>query len=157
MIISRTSQYAIQALIYIATQDAGKLVLNREIAERLNVPAPYLAKIMQQLCRGGVLDSFRGRSGGFCLRYEASQINLMQILLETEGPDFTNGCVLGLKRCSDETACPMHSRWTPIKQHILDLLHEQTLDKLAHAVIIGKYRITDISLYLTDSLEFSPA
>lgn len=157
MIISRTSQYAVQALIYIATQETGKLVLNREIAERLNVPAPYLAKIMQQLCRGGVLDSFRGRSGGFCLKTDASQINLMQILLETEGHEFTKGCVLGLKRCSDETACPMHSRWMPIKQHILDLLQDQTLDKLAHAVINGKYRISDISLYLTDSLELSPA
>lgn len=152
MIISRTSQYAIQALIYVATHAPGHLVLNREIAERLNVPAPYLAKIMQELCRGGLLDSTRGQSGGFRLRLEASQINIMQILCVTEGVDFTKGCVLGLKKCSDETACPMHAKWTPIKQGILDLLQEQTLEKLAHAVKVGKYRISDTALYLADSI-----
>lgn len=150
MILSRTSQYAIQALIYVATQESGRLVLSREIAERLDVPAPYLAKIMQQLCRGGILDSSRGRGGGFCLNTQASQVSLMQILLVTEGADFTNGCVLGLKQCSDETACPMHERWMPIKQQVLELLQYQTLDKLADAVVTGKYRISDIPFYLTD-------
>lgn len=148
MIISRTSQYAIQALIYIATQQQNIPVLNREIATRLNVPAPYLAKIMQNLCRGGLLNSFRGRLGGFTLRSNPSDIRLMDVLKVTEGAEFTHGCVLGLKLCSDETACPMHARWTPIKQHILDLLHDQSLDKLAEAVVIGKYRLSDIPAFL---------
>lgn len=120
-------------------------VLNREIAERLNVPAPYLAKIMQNLCRGGLLNSFRGRQGGFMLREDPSRIDLMTILCMTEGPEFSQGCVLGLKRCSDETACPMHQRWSPIKQGIIDLLQDQTLEKLAEAVVVGKYRLSDIS------------
>jgi Rrf2 family protein len=148
MIISRTSQYAIQALIYIATQGQTQPILNREIASRLNVPAPYLAKIMQNLCRGGLLSSFRGRQGGFTLRADPSRIDLMSILNVTEGAEFTQGCVLGLKRCSDETACPMHHRWAPIKQGIIDLLQGQTLDKLAEAVVVGKYRLADIPAFL---------
>jgi len=152
MIISRTSQYAIQALIYIATQEQDQPILNREIAARLNVPAPYLAKIMQSLCRGGLLNSFRGRLGGFTLRTDSSKINLMSVLRVTEGVEFTQGCVLGLKLCSDETACPMHLRWTPIKQHIIDLLHEQTLDKLADAVLVGKYRLSDLHVFLPSEL-----
>lgn len=152
MIISRTSQYAIQALIYIATQAQDQPILNREIAARLNVPAPYLAKIMQHLCRGGLLNSFRGRLGGFILRTTPSQISLMKVLSLTEGAAFTQGCVLGLKLCSDETACPMHARWTPIKQHIIDLLNEQTLDKLAEAVVIGKYRLSDMHAFLPSEL-----
>lgn len=148
MIISRTSQYAIQALIYIATQDQNQPVLNREIASKLSVPAPYLAKILQNLCRGGLLNSYRGRLGGFTLSADSSQIDLMSILHVTEGVQFTEGCVLGLKRCSDETACPMHNQWKPIKQTIIELLHEQTLNKLAEAVLIGKYRISDIHEFL---------
>ncbi len=144
MILSRTSQYAIQALIYIATQPRGEPVLNREIAAHLGVPSAYLAKIMQNLCKGNLLYSFRGRLGGFCLREEAEKTDLMQVLLLTEGKGFTEDCVLGLKVCSDETACPMHVRWKPIKEKIVSMLHDQTLETLAIAVQSGKYRITDL-------------
>lgn len=144
MILSRTSQYAIQALIYIATQPRGEPVLNREIAEHLDVPSAYLAKIMQNLCKGNLLYSFRGRLGGFCLREDAEKTDLMQVLILTEGSGFTDDCVLGLKVCSDETACPMHARWKPIKEKVVSMLHEQTLEKLALAVQSGKYRITDL-------------
>lgn len=144
MILSRTSQYAIQALIYIATQPRGEPVLNRKISDYLDVPSAYLAKIMQSLCKGNLLYSFRGRLGGFCLREGAEKTDLMQILALTEGPRFTEDCLLGLKVCSDETACPMHTKWKPIKQKVVALLREQTLEKLAAAVISGKYRLTDL-------------
>jgi len=137
MILSRTSQYATQALIYLATQPPGEPILNRAIAEHLGVPPPYLAKIMQNLCKGDMVSSFRGRLGGFCLREGAEKTTIMQILALIEGAGFIDDCVLGLKVCSDETACPMHSRWKP-------LLKEQTLEKLALSVQSGKYRITDL-------------
>ncbi len=144
MILSRTSQYAIQALIFIATQPKGQPVLNREIAGYLNVPPAYLAKIMQSLCKGNLLYSFRGRLGGFCLREGAEKTDLLQVLAITEGPGFAQDCVLGLKVCSDATACPMHAKWKPIKQKVLALLQEQTLEKLARAVQTGRYRLTDL-------------
>jgi Rrf2 family transcriptional regulator, iron-sulfur cluster assembly transcription factor len=144
MILSRTSQYAIQALIYIATQPRGEPVLNRKIADYLDVPSAYLAKIMQSLCKGNLVYSFRGRLGGFCLREGAEKTDLMQILTLTEGAGFTEDCLLGLKVCSDETACPMHTKWKPIKLKVVALLSEQTLEKLAAAVISGKYRLTDL-------------
>ncbi len=144
MVLSRTSQYAVQALIYIATQPPGEPVLNRDIAERLNVPAAYLAKILQNLCKQGLLDSFRGRLGGFCLREGMHKTNLMQVLLLTEGPDFTKSCILGLKECSDATACPMHFKWIPVKKKIISLLQGMTLEELARAVQTGKYRLSDL-------------
>jgi Rrf2 family protein len=144
MVLSRTSQYAVQALIYMATQPAGEPVLNRDIATRLNVPVAYLAKILQNLCKQGVLNSFRGRLGGFCLREGMQQTTLMHILLLTEGPEFTQSCILGLKECSDATACPLHYKWIPVKAKILALLNEMKLDELAKAVLTGKYRLADL-------------
>jgi len=148
MILSRTSQYAIQALIYIATRPPGEPILNRKVAEYLGVPTAYLAKIMQSLCRGNLLYSYLGRQGGFCLREGGEKTDLMQIISLIEGADFTDNCVLGLKTCSDETACPVHSKWKPIKEKIIALLHEQTLDRLAAAVQSGKYRIRDLPMAL---------
>ena len=144
MILSRTSQYAVQALIYMATQSSATPVLNKDIAARLGVPAPYLAKILQGLAKGNLLTSSRGRLGGFCLREEGNKITLMQILQLTEGPAFTESCLLGLKKCSDETACPLHSRWVPVKIKIIDMLQDTTLGKLAKAVETGKYRLADV-------------
>lgn len=153
MILSRTSQYAVQALIYMATQPSATPVLNKEISSQLGVPAPYLAKILQSLAKGNLLFSFRGRLGGFCLRESSDKINLMQILLLTEGPAFTQSCLLGLKECSDETACPLHSRWLPVKKKIIDLLQDTTLEKLARAVESGKYRLADIPAQLFDRIK----
>jgi Rrf2 family protein len=144
MILSRTSQYAVQALIYMATQPLDSPILNKDIASKLNVPAPYLAKILQSLAKGNLLYSFRGRLGGFCLKEDGPKMTLMDILLLTEGPAFTQSCLLGLKKCSDETACPVHFRWVPVKEKIIGLLKETSLDKLAKAVQSGKYRISDL-------------
>lgn len=151
MILSRTSQYAIQALILVATQPPGVPVLIRTVAERLKVPSPYLAKIMQGLARGKLIYTFRGRQGGVCLREGGEETDLMQILTLIEGPDLTENCVLGLKICGDQTACPMHAQWKPIKNKIVTLLTGQTLGKLAAAVQSGKYRLTDLPFAVLDS------
>jgi len=70
--------------------------------------------------------------------------DLMHILTLTEGVGFTQDCVLGLKVCSDATACPMHNKWKPIKEKVVAMLQEQTLEKLAKAVQSGKYRLSDL-------------
>lgn len=150
MILSRTSQYAIQALIFVATRPRGVPVLIRTVAEHLDVPPPYLAKIMQSLSRGKLVYSFRGRQGGVCLSEGGENTDLMQILTLIEGPGLTDNCVLGLKVCGDDTACPMHTQWNPIKTRIVKLLTQQTLGKLAAAVQSGKYRLTELPFALLE-------
>ncbi len=151
MILSRTSQYAIQSLIFMATQPRGVPVLIRTVAEHLGVPPPYLAKIMQNLSRGKLIHSFRGRQGGVCLSEGGENTDLMQILTLIEGPGLTDNCVLGLKVCGDETACPVHTQWKPIKTRIVNLLNQQTLGKLAAAVQSGKYRLTELPFAMLES------
>lgn len=144
MIFSRTSQYTIQALIYLATQPVGQSALNHEIARKLGVPPAYLAKILQGLCRQQILDSTRGRRGGFSLHEGAERTNLLDIVLLTEGSRVDRECLLGLKTCGDETACPMHRKWKPIKHKMLAYLGRVTLTQLAKAVRSGQYRLSDL-------------
>jgi Rrf2 family protein len=144
MIFSRTSQYAIQALIYLATQPDGELVLSRDIAHKLGVPSAYLAKILKDLSRAQLLHSFRGRNGGFSLRSGAGKSNLLDILLLMDGPRVDRECLLGLKACQDETACPLHRKWKPVKKDILACLGNITLINLAMAVQSGQYRLCDL-------------
>lgn len=144
MLISRTGQYAIQALVYMGLQGAGSFVNVQDLAKNLDVPAAYLAKVMQVLGHHGLVISTRGRTGGFRLGMAAEDINLMQVLSLVEGEKFHHECLLGLKQCGDETACPMHTKWKPIKTELLEVLESQSIALLALAVSEGKYRLTDI-------------
>ncbi len=144
MILSRTSQYALQALIFVATQPGGSAVMNRSIASYLRVPPAYLAKILRLLCKEGLLQSARGRQGGFVLEPGAEKTSLLTVVSLIEGTGFTEDCVLGLKVCEDKTACPMHFQWKPVKERVTALLREQTVEALAQAVRGGRYRIADL-------------
>jgi Rrf2 family iron-sulfur cluster assembly transcriptional regulator len=149
MILSRTSQYAIQALIYLTTRPAGQSVLCRDIATELGVPSPYLAKVLQNLCHERFLDSTRGRNGGFSLGHGVENINLLDIVMATEGHRIERECLLGHKACQDSTACPMHRKWKMIKEDILTCLRGVTLFHLAKAVQSGQYRLVDLPQALT--------
>ncbi|MDR2875739.1 MAG: Rrf2 family transcriptional regulator [Methylobacillus sp.] len=144
MLLTHTSQYAIQSLVYIALNGTEGPQLSREIAAKLGAPSAYLSKILQTMCKGGLLHSHRGRLGGFSLTRSPASLSLIQIVNITEGASFTTECLLGLKQCSDETACPMHPIWKPIKEHIIQMLESQTLASVADAVREGKYRLTDL-------------
>ena len=148
MIFSRTSQYAIQALIYLGTQPYGRPVLNREIAQKLGVPPAYLAKVLQVLCREHLLDSSRGRHGGFRLCDGAEKASLLDLMRLIEGSRVDRECLLGHKECGDATACPMHRKWKPVKQEILRFLGHVTVTELAKAVRKGRYRLSDLPLAL---------
>lgn len=145
MLISRTSQYAIQALICLSLHGDGRRSSVRDLARWLDVPSPYLAKILQTLCRDGLLDSSRGRQGGFGLRTSAAELSLLQVLAATEGEQFGKECLLGLKQCGDDSACPMHATWKPVKERLLAMLEAQTLASLAAAVGQGECRLTDLA------------
>jgi Rrf2 family protein len=141
MILSRTSEYALQALIYLAAQPNGAAVLNRDVARYLGVPAPYLAKILKEFVKHRLLVSYKGRGGGYAIHPAAFEVSIRTIVELTEGRDAFEGCLLGLKVCSDATACPVHHSWSPLKTGVLALLGKQTIGSMADAVRAGRYRV----------------
>lgn len=76
MLISRTTDYAIRAAVLLAREKGGGFMLAREIARQEKIPAYFLAKILQDLARHGVLTSSRGPGGGFRLGMPAGDITL---------------------------------------------------------------------------------
>jgi Rrf2 family protein len=144
MLISKTSQYAIQAMIYLATLEPQTRATANDIARQLGLPSSYLSSIMPLLTRQKLAKSTPGPTGGFSLGRDADSINLMQILSITEGTEFTQQCLLGFKACDPASKCPVHDRWQPVKTKILAFLEKQTLKMLGDAVKSGKYRIHDL-------------
>ncbi|MCH8327701.1 MAG: Rrf2 family transcriptional regulator [Candidatus Marinimicrobia bacterium] len=132
MIYSKSAEYAIQAMIYLAEQDGDRLSMVSEIAEDHNIPRHFLAKLVQTLTRHHLIKSFRGRKGGIRLARSADKITLLQVVHAIEGPPPENEmCVIGLDICSDDACCPLHSKWKYIKEEVRATLHHQTLKELA--------------------------
>src|SRR2546428_11545511 len=85
MSYSRSAEYAIRSFVFLARIPDGKFAMARHIAEEEKIPAYFLAKILQELTRRGLLRSSKGPSGGFCLRVPASQIKLLDLVEALDG------------------------------------------------------------------------
>lgn len=134
--ISRSSEYAIRALTYLAQQDDDTTFhLAREMAEHLDIPAPFLGKILQPLVTRGILSSQRGRNGGFRLAHPPSEVTLFQIVDAQEHLGRSRQCFLGQAECSDERACPMHAYWKDASELFLARLANTTLSDLVRFVV----------------------
>jgi len=108
--ISRSSEYAIRALTYLAQNRDGFRLAN-EMAGALGIPAPFLGKVLQPLVSRGVLQSQRGRNGGFRLARAPEEITLFEVVDAEEHLGGVRQCFLGQAECTDERACPLHDYW----------------------------------------------
>lgn len=130
MILAQPTKYGLRAILYVARRDP-ELSQSKEIAEALGIPHHYLAKILQDLSKRGILTSTKGRGGGFRLARPADRITLLKVVETLEGDSFVGGCVLGLAECSDENACPLHQQWSEIKNEILKMFVSESVMELA--------------------------
>lgn len=132
MLYSKSAEYAIQAMIYLAEHETRGLAMVSTIAEAYDIPRHFLAKLVQSLTRDHLIKSFRGRNGGIKLARPAEKITLLQVIHAIEGPPpEPEMCVIGLDVCSDDVACPLHKQWRHIKDLVEETLHNQTLADLA--------------------------
>lgn len=129
MLLTRSGEYALQALIYIA-EHGDRPVRASEIARALDVPRNYLSKLLHQLARAGVLQSGRGPRGGFALAEPAAALSLKRALDPIEADRIESRCLLGRPSCSDADPCPAHAGWKGLREHIAGFLENTTLADL---------------------------
>jgi Rrf2 family transcriptional regulator, iron-sulfur cluster assembly transcription factor len=134
MIYSRSTEYAIRALIPLAQSPEGKFVMAKTLAEQENIPSHFLAKILQQLARKGLLRSSKGPMGGFCLRLPAEKIRIYDIVDALDGLQPFQLCIGGYGECPEDDHCPMHEGWMALHQAILDFLKKNTIGDLVQAL-----------------------
>jgi len=133
-VLSNTSKYAIRAAIYIALHSKnGEKIDIRTISKELDMPYPFLAKILQVLARHKILQSSKGPNGGFSLGRNAETISLYEIVTVIDGSDIFDKCLISLRSCHEENIpCPIHDTFAPIREEIKQLFRSQTLESLSH-------------------------
>lgn len=134
MIYSRSAEYAIRAFVHLAQVPDGKFAMVKQIAEQEGIPGHFLAKILQQLARKGLLRSSKGPTGGFCLRGPSNEISLIQIVEALDGLQDYQKCVSGLAECTDDAPCGMHDSWKLLRSRIMDYLEQTTIADLTAAL-----------------------
>ena len=128
---SNTAKYAIKACLYLAVKsnEERKLVI-KDIAEPINVPMAYIAKILQVLSKKDIISSTRGPKGGFYLTQGQLQTKVMQIIEAVDGEERLNSCLLSLEKCNSDNPCSLHHLVYEEKHKIKQRLEHTTLLKI---------------------------
>ncbi len=142
---SKATEYALRATIYIAKKSTEeKKISIAEIADAIDSPQSFTAKILQSLTKDNkVVSSVRGPNGGFYLTEKAKKLPVISILRAMSEDDILEKCVLGLKKCSEVTPCPMHFQYKPIKQELIKLFASKTIQQLANEFKEGEMYINN--------------
>ena len=137
---SKACEHAIKAMIFIAQiSKVGRRAGVKEIAENIDAPQHFIAKILQDLCRKGVLQSMKGPNGGFYLEQADFNTSLAKIVKAVDGDKLYDICVLGLKACSHKNPCPVHHEYVDIKKNIILMLEKNTIEDFNEKMDSGKY------------------
>jgi Rrf2 family protein len=133
--LSATCKYGIRAILFIASKPDQKTNTGlKEISEKLKIPQPYLAKILQILARKKILHSSKGPHGGFYLLIPAAKLTLMDIIDAIDGRNFFDSCYVTGERCNfdkpDQGRCVLHNDLRQEKEQLERFFSSKTVVEL---------------------------
>jgi Rrf2 family transcriptional regulator, iron-sulfur cluster assembly transcription factor len=129
--LTRGTDYGARGVIYLAKQPMDAVALVGDIAREEGVSESYLAKILQDLAKGGILRSHRGAKGGFSLARPPEQITLRDIVELIEGPIALCRCLASWESCDIMDTCALHPVMRRAQDQMLSVLESTTLRDLA--------------------------
>ena len=129
--MSKTCVHALAAVAALARLDPGAYAGAGDIAREIGAPPNYLGKLLKTLADAGLLESQKGKGGGFRLARASAKIHLLEVVERIEHVDRWSGCILSGGRCSGKDPCPAHERWARVRDAYLEFLTDTTVADLA--------------------------
>jgi len=131
MQLSKSSQYAIRILAYMADHQNSELMNATYLSETLLIPYKFLTKIMTELVKANLIISIRGREGGYAFAKPPSEIIVDEILHIFHDSIKDEECVLGIGFCNGMCKCALHDQWMEPKILMQKMFRESTLEAIA--------------------------
>lgn len=132
--LSAKSQYAFRALTLLVEQYRQGPVLIAEISRRKKIPRKFLENILLELRKAGILDSKKGKGGGYFLKQPPSKVKMATVIRLVNGPIALLPCVSlhFYERCRqcDEGNCGLHDMMAEVRDATLGILEHRTLQDL---------------------------
>jgi Rrf2 family transcriptional regulator, iron-sulfur cluster assembly transcription factor len=129
--LSNSCRYGIRAVIYLASQPSDLKVGIKQISSDLDLPTPFLAKILQQLAKQKILSSSKGPHGGFSLLKDAKNITLLDIVNTIDGSDTFTTCVMYKGTCEgvgeERKVCPLHDDYEKTRNQLITLFGNRSI------------------------------
>jgi Rrf2 family protein len=118
MRLTRAGEYGVRCILHLAAQPPGTVVKRREIADRMDIPYPFLGKIGPTLAAAGILRIAQGTKGGYALRKPAEDISLLEVVEALDGAILLNDCLMGEGVCRRSPTCPVHEVWAEARDNL---------------------------------------
>src|SRR5690242_5512015 len=134
--LSRKTKYAINALVYLARESKdGEPVQISRIAESENIPRKFLEAILLDLKHAGMLNSRKGKTGGYYLQKTPKEINIADVMRLFDGPIALLPCVAykyyeKCDECIDEEACGIRAVFSDVRSETVKMLKKATLAEI---------------------------
>ncbi len=132
--LSKKTQYALQALSYMVEKKSESPILIAEIAVQKNIPLKFLERILLDLRKAGFLESKKGKNGGYFFAIPPSKIKLSSVFRIIEGPIALLPCVSlnFYEKCTDcnEKKCGLNKVMIEVRDNTLAILDKRTVANL---------------------------
>jgi Rrf2 family protein len=130
MILSRSADYGLRAMIYLARNRGSRHITLNEIAAAMHTPPFLLGRIMQRLVKGDLVLSMKGHHGGFRVSRDPRSITVAEVIREIDGPFHMFDCT-GIAECGLSGDCTMVEMFNRAEKALDDVLRSVTLEDLA--------------------------
>lgn len=140
--LTNSSKNAIRAVLYLTNSGSIHNKLSaKQIAESLEIPAPFLAKTMQELTKNKIVTSVKGPHGGFYLTKSNQQKTLIDIIACIDHLEKFDHCFLGQSECDENNPCVVHHLYAPFKKSLLDKFNTKSILEMAQEFASNKKNI----------------
>jgi len=131
--INRKTDYAIRVVLALAKYGEGTRLSSAEIQQEMLIPPALMSRIVAQLSREELVNTFPGRDGGLMLPCPASQITLKDVVEAFEGPILLSECmqVKVEDDCPFQSNCPVRSKWGRVQVAMMREMASITFEDLA--------------------------
>lgn len=137
--LSKSTEYAIRALVFIQLRNwEQKRPGVGEVAQEIEAPEAYTAKILQTLTKNKLLDSMKGRGGGFFFSDNQSNLTLYDVIHVVEGDACFHKCGFGLKQCNNDNPCPLHEKYKVVRDGFFEIVKTETIQSLSEKIKQGE-------------------
>ncbi len=128
--LSKTTHYALWVLVALSKNSPKGYLRSNELARRLRIPGPYLAKVLYSMSLNDLVESVRGRTGGYRLKRPAESLTLTTLIEIFEPESLLKVCVVGNPECPG-ASCPKHRKWQEVQDKFFAVMKETTIADIA--------------------------
>ena len=146
--INRQTDYAVRVILALAKRGKGVRLSSGAIQREMLIPQALMPRIVAQLARAGLINTFPGREGGLMLPRPAAQITLRDVVEAFEGPILLSECMQarGEDDCPFRTNCPVSPKWGRVQVAMLREMAAITFESLAREALGVPVQVPGLAL-----------